>query len=75
MVNYSNSKVYKNEPIVEHEESDIYIGSTTKHYLSQRMDAHRADYKQWKDEKHNKTTSFDLFDKYGLENCQIVLLE
>ena len=75
MVNYSNSKIYKIEPIVEHLEEEIYIGSTTKQYLSQRMDKHRSDYKRWKDKKFNKLTVFDIFDKYGIDNCKIYLLE
>ena len=76
MVNYSNGKIYKIEPIVEHDEGDIYIGSTTKQYLSQRMDKHRSEYKRWKKgTQKNKTMSYDIFDKYGLENCQIVLIE
>lgn len=72
MVNYSNGKVYKIEPI---QGGDIYVGSTTKQYLSQRMDTHRKCYKQWKKGERGKTMSFDIFDKYGLENCQIILLE
>jgi hypothetical protein len=76
MVNYENSKVYKIEPIVDHPEEYIYIGSTTKKYLSQRMDTHRTDYKRWKNGKHpSKLTVYNLFDKYGIENCQILLLE
>ena len=73
--NYNNGKVYKIEPICEYEEGDIYIGSTTKQYLSQRMTAHRTAYHQYKNGGIKQTTSFDLFDKYGIENCQIVLLE
>jgi hypothetical protein len=78
MVNYTNGKVYKIEPTCEMlDEGDIYIGSTTKMYLSQRMDSHRTQYKQWK--KGSKTSkkiySFNVFDKYGLENCKITLLE
>ena len=75
MVNYQNSKLYKIEPIIDHEEGDIYIGSTTKTYLSQRMDTHRADYKRWKLGKGSRVRSFDLFDKYGIDNCQILLIE
>jgi ribosome-interacting GTPase 1 len=75
MVNYENSKVYKIEPIVEHPEEDIYIGSTTKKYLSQRMDTHRNGFKCWKNGKYHKFTVYDLFDKYGVENCKIYLLE
>lgn len=76
MVNYSNGKIYKIEPICEHEEGEIYIGSTTKKYLSQRMDTHRNNYKSYKDGKRpSKVYSFILFDKYGIEQCDIILLE
>jgi len=75
MVNYSNGKIYKIEPIVEHEEGDIYIGSTTKLYLSQRMDSHRSKYKLWKNGSRDFTTSFLLFEKYCIENCNILLIE
>ena len=75
MVNYSNGKIYKIEPIVEHEEGDIYIGSTTKLYLSQRMDSHRSCYKQWKNGVQRYTSSHLLFEKYGIENCNIFLIE
>ena len=76
MVNYNNSKIYKIVPNVDGvDEGDIYIGSTTKTRLSERMSGHRDNYKQWKDGKCNKTMSFDLFEKYGIENCSIVLLE
>ena len=75
MVNYNNGKIYKIAPVSGGEEGDIYVGSTTKQYLSQRMDSHRCQYKQYKLGKHHKTTSFDLFDKYGLDNCQITLIE
>ena len=53
----------------------IYIGSTTKKYLSQRMENHRASYKLWKADKVGKVNSFLLFDEYGVENCKIVLIE
>ena len=75
MVNYNNGKVYKIEPICEHEEGEIYIGSTTKEYLSKRMVAHRYDYTKYKKGKHPFMTIHALFDKYGIENCRIILLE
>jgi hypothetical protein len=75
MVNYSNGKIYKIEPICEHEEGEIYVGSTTKQYLSQRMDSHRKQYKEWKEGKRGKTMSFEIFDKYGINNCKIIFLE
>jgi len=73
MVNYSNGKIYKIESIAG--EGEIYIGSTTKQYLCQRMDEHRRSYRRWKEGKTNKTMSFDIFDNFGVENCQIILLE
>ena len=72
MVNYANSKVYK---IWSTQGDKIYIGSTTKPYLCQRMDKHRSDYKRFKDGKETMTTSYILFDEYGKENCFIELLE
>ena len=75
MVNYNNGKIYKIEPVTGGEDVDVYIGSTTKIRLCDRMCQHRSHYKQWKNKGTYKITSYDLFDKYGLENCQIVLLE
>ena len=72
MVNYANSKVYK---IWSTQGNKIYIGSTTKVYLSQRMDKHRADYKRFKEEKSHFITSFKLFEEYGLDNCFIELID
>ena len=67
---YSQGKVYKIEPIVEHDEGDIYIGSTCCKYLSQRLKTHRHHYKEWKKGRRGLTTSFNLFERYGVENCQ-----
>ena len=76
MVNYSKGKIYCIVPIVEHDEGDVYIGSTAKYYLSQRMDTHRSNYQKWRvGYVKYTTTSFNLFDKYGVGNCKIVLLE
>jgi hypothetical protein len=73
MIDYNNGKIYKIEPICDYEEGDIYIGSTTKKYLSDRMCDHRADYKRKKEGKRGPN-SFVLFDKYGVENCKIHLI-
>jgi hypothetical protein len=75
MVNYSLGKVYKIEPMNGGEEGDIYIGSTALPMLCTRMGNHRNDYKRWKENKRGLTTVYKLFDKYGVENCHIVLLE
>jgi len=74
MVNYNNGKVYKIEPICEHDDGEIYIGSTTN-TLNKRMITHRCDYKRYKNGKGGCYTSYTLFDKYGIENCRIILLE
>jgi hypothetical protein len=77
MPDYSKGKIYKIEPICDHEEHEIYIGSATKAtLLAQRMTAHRGTYnKQWKDWKARHIRSFDLFEKYGVDHCNILLIE
>jgi phosphopantothenoylcysteine synthetase/decarboxylase len=72
-VNYQNSKIYKIEQI--NGEGLCYVGSTTKQYLSQRLDMHRGKYKGWKNGTAKYVDSFQIFDDYGVENCQILLLE
>ena len=73
MVNYQDGKIYR---IVSNRDDEIfYVGSTTKKYLSQRMDTHRSCYKSWKNGKGYKVTVYDLFEKYGIENCSIELLQ
>ena len=51
MINYNNGKIYKIEPICDHDEWDIYIGSTTKQYLCQRMATHKYYYKKYKQDQ------------------------
>ena len=60
-------KIYK---IVDNGYNDMYIGSTTKS-LSQRMAQHRYNYKS----QQNNITVYKIFDKYGVENCKIELIE
>jgi hypothetical protein len=74
-VDYNKGKVYMIEPIVEHDESEIYIGSTTEDYLSKRFYNHKCKYKCWLNGKFNKVSVFNLFNKYGVDNCKIILLE
>ncbi len=77
MTTYDKAKIYKIVPdCTDANFDDIYIGSTTKKYLSQRMAQHKYDYKKWKEGiTINKMMSFLLFDKYGPENCKILLIE
>ena len=71
-INYKNSKVYK---IWSPQGDKIYVGSTCKDYLSQRMTSHREAYRQWKRTSHKFVTSYLIFDEYSLDNCFIELLE
>lgn len=75
MERYSNAKIYRIEPICEHEEDEVYIGSTCMKYLSQRFSIHKQAYKEWQKNKKNNISSYRLFERYGFENCRIVLLE
>ncbi len=68
---YQNGKIYK---ICDINETEIYIGSTTQP-LYKRLSKHKGNYKCFLNEKSDFVTSFKLFEKYGLENCQIILIE
>jgi hypothetical protein len=68
-IKYENGKVYK---IVCNITGDIYIGSTTKKYLSQRLTAHKASYNQYLKKMENFTTSFTILER---GNYDIVLIE
>jgi hypothetical protein len=71
---YANGRIYKIEPICDHEEHEVYYGSTTQ-LLCKRMGSHRSKYIAWNDGLFNKLTVFDLFKKYGVENCTIYLVK
>ena len=75
MPDYENGKIYEIVPMCEHEEHEIYIGSTTRKYLSQRLQEHKNDYKRYLKEKYSHVTLYKLFIKYGVDNFNIYLLE
>jgi hypothetical protein len=68
---YKGGKIYK---IVDVAYTEQYIGSTAVE-LSTRMAKHRAKYRDYKKTQKSFYTSFVLFDKYGIENCKIELIE
>lgn len=69
-------KIFKIEPKVNCPEEDIFIGYTKETYLSNCMANYRSQYKKWlKDKSIAKGTYCSIFDKYGVDNCQIILLE
>ena len=70
VVNYNNGKIYK---IVCDTTGLQYVGSTTREFLSSRLNGHRVDYKRWKNDNTNKyLTSFKVLEN---DNFKIVLLE
>ncbi len=69
MPDYQQSKIYK---IVSPNTDKIYIGSTTKQYLSSRLAVHKSQYKKWLSGNFHKLNSFDLLE-FG--DCKIILIE
>jgi hypothetical protein len=69
---YSKNKIHK---IYSHLGDKIYIGSTVCELVSQRMVKHRSSYNQWKKNNQNYTTSYILFEEYGVDNCIKELIE
>jgi len=74
--NYQQAKIYCIKVNTE-EEYLPYVGSSCKRLLSQRMNQHRQDFNKWKrnPEKYDFLSSFTLFEKFGIENCFIELIE
>ena len=68
---YANGKIYK---ITDNAYTKFYIGSTIQP-LSSRMSGHRRNFKCYLDGKVYLTTSFLLFEEFGIENCKIELIE
>jgi hypothetical protein len=71
MADYSNSKIYK---ITNNVNNQIYIGSTIK-TLKQRFNQHKYNYKRFLRGNGSNISSYKLFDKYGIENCAIELIQ
>jgi hypothetical protein len=71
MNKYEKGKIYR---IVDNAYTKFYYGSTVNE-LSKRMAHHRCGYQLYKNGKFNYTTSYNLFDDFGVENCKIELVE
>ena len=63
--------IYK---IIARQGGECYVGSTFQE-LRYRWTGHKCHYKRWKDGKSDYTSSYDLFERYGVDNCQIVLIK
>ena len=68
MIDYSKSKIYK---ISDINNEMVYIGSTAQKYLCSRMACHRCNFVK----NRKQCSSFLIFEKYGMDNCKIELLE
>ena len=68
---YLGGKIYQ---ITDATGTDVYIGSTTQ-ILCKRFANHKSAYQSYKAGKANKVASYDIFDKYGLNGCRILLVE
>jgi len=66
---YENGKIYK---LVSNHTDKIYIGSTCKERLCQRLAKHKAYYKEWLKNDKRYMSSCELF---RLGDVEIVLLE
>lgn len=64
-------RIYK---IITSNSNEIYIGSTFNE-LRYRMSSHRTDWDRWNKGKRSKVSSFELFEKHGIENCKIILIK
>ena len=69
MPDYQQGKIYC---IRSHQTDDIYIGSTSKKYLSQRFAQHKSDYKYYLKTKKHYITSYKILE---YEDAYIELIE
>ena len=71
MPDYQKGKIYQ---IWDENFQECYIGSTVQE-LSMRMCGHRKDYRRYKEGINSYMSVFTLFDKYGVSNCRVELVE
>ena len=64
-------RVYK---IIARQGDEVYVGSTFN-TTRDRFRKHKDDYKRWKDDGMKKVLVYDMFDKYGPDNCLMVLIQ
>lgn len=66
MPDYQEGKIYKIKG-----GDELYIGSTTDK-LGLRFSCHKSNFNR---RRYSNTSVFSLFEKYGIENCSIELIE
>lgn len=68
-------RIYKIEPKCEEcEIGDVYYGATCRN-IDVRYKEHIKKYLAYKKGNSNFLSSYTIFDKYGTENCRIVMME
>ena len=72
MPDYSKAKIYK--IYSDAENSEVYYGSTIQ-AIHDRMSGHRCGYRAYLKGEGGYCYSYILFDKYGLKNVKIELIE
>jgi hypothetical protein len=75
---YNRGKIYKLVPRVYENDYIPYIGSTCEKLLSSRLAKHKLKYKAYVLKNKTKelfTTSFKLFEDFGVNNIDIFLIE
>ena len=71
MPNYQNGMIYEITPLNGESNHERYIGSTTKVSPVERFLIHKKKYNNYKNGSNCYMKSFELFDKYGVNNCHI----
>lgn len=64
-------RIYK---IISGQSNECYVGSTFDQ-LNNRFKGHKNGYKNKDNPRASHVSSFDLFDKYGVENCKMILIK
>jgi hypothetical protein len=64
-------RIYK---IISGQGDECYVGSTFQS-LTYRWRDHKQGYRSYKKDNNNNISSYDLFDKYGVDNCAIILIK
>ena len=70
MNKYLNSKIYK---VFSNEGEECYIGSTV-YELKTRFNLHKYHYALYKQNQFHYISIFEIFDKYGIDNCNVELI-
>ena len=75
ITDYNEFNIYKLVPLVDHESHEIYI-SFTCYSLSKAMTIIKSTYASYKKGMQtNYKKQYSLFDKYGIDNIDIILIE